>query len=261
MRIERGIFPWLCAIATKRAADRAMICLAATWRRIMIIANNTARGLCLALGALVLACAAVPAAADDIVVKQAWSRATPKGAQVAGGYLTIENHGVTADRLISAATPAAAKVEIHEMTTLDGVMMMRPVDGGFAVPPGATVTFAPGSNHLMFVGLTSPFSEGEHVVAALMFEKAGKIDVTFDLGSVGAKGPRMIIASRQAVAPTSPAPPPALNDFFTHKLALRHAPAWTFTESSLLYSAAITLFRFFTMLDSKLPSLSNCSAQ
>jgi copper(I)-binding protein len=188
----------------------------------MIIANSNMRGLLLALGALVLACAATPAAAgDDIVIKQAWSRATPKGAQVAGAYLTIENQGAAADRLISAATPAAAKVEIHEMTTLNGIMMMRPLDSGLVIPAGASVTFAPGGNHLMFIGLGAPLSEGEHVRAALMFEKAGKIDVTFDVGSIGAKGPRMIIASTEAVAPALPAPQPSPGDFFTHLCGTR----------------------------------------
>lgn len=183
----------------------------------MIIANNNMRGLLFALGTLVLACAASPAAAgDDILVRQAWSRATPEGAQVASGYLTIENHGAVADKLISAAAPAASKVEIHEMTTLDGVMMMRPVEGGFIIPPGASVTFAPGGNHLMFIGLTSPFSEGEHVSAALMFEKTGKIDVTFDVGSIGAKGPRLIIASTEAAVPAAIPSQPSPNDFFTH---------------------------------------------
>jgi copper(I)-binding protein len=182
----------------------------------MIIAK-CARGLLLALGTLVLACSALPAvASDDIVIKQAWSRATPKGAQVASGYLTIEDHGSAADKLISAATPAAAKVEMHEMTTLDGVMIMRPVEGRLVIPPGANVTFAPGGNHLMFIGLNSPFSEGEHVAAALMFEKAGKIDVTFDVGSVGAKGLRLIIASAEAAIPAANAPQPPSSDFFTH---------------------------------------------
>jgi periplasmic copper chaperone A len=165
-----------------------------------------------------LALFAAPAhAADDISVKQAWSRATPKGAQVAGGYLTIENRGTAADRLISAATPAAAKIEIHEMTTLDGIMMMRPVEGGLVIPPGASVTLAPGGSHLMFIALAAPFSEGQHIDAALMFEKAGKIDVSFDIGGVGAKGPRMIVASTEAALPApAAAAATAAEDFFTH---------------------------------------------
>jgi len=171
---------------------------------------------------VLLAVSVMPAAAgDDITVKQAWSRATPKGAQVAGGYFTIENHGATLDKLISAASTAAAKVEIHEMTTLDGVMVMRPVDGGLVIPPGASVTLAPGGNHLMFIGINVPFSEGEHIPAALMFERTGKIDVTFDVGSVGAKGPRMIVASTDAAVPAVSSPPPSPEDFFIHLCGTR----------------------------------------
>ena len=168
------------------------------------------------LASITLLVAATPAPADDISVKQAWSRATPKGAQVAGGYLTIENHSPSPDRLISAATPAATKIEIHDMTTLGGIMVMRPVEGGLTIPPGASVTLTPGGSHLMFIGINVPFSEGEHIAAALMFEKAGKIDVTFDVGSVGARGPQMIDAAAAAAAPATSSSAPALQDFFTH---------------------------------------------
>ena len=94
-----------------------------------------------------MACLMVPAArAEDsnIVVTQAWSRATPGGSKVAGGYLTIENKGPAPDRLLSASTDAAKKVEIHEMTVNDGVMTMRPVEGGLPIAAEHTVKFAPG---------------------------------------------------------------------------------------------------------------------
>ena len=162
---------------------------------------------------LMLASAVQPAAAQDISIRQAWSRATPKGAQVAGGYLTID-HGAVPDLLISAASTVAAKVEIHEMTMLDGIMMMRSADDGLAIPPGASVTLAPGGNHLMFIGINAPFNEGEHIAAVLMFEKAGKIDVTFDVGNVGARGPRMIVASTEAAPPAISSP--SADDFFIH---------------------------------------------
>jgi len=171
-----------------------------------------------------LALLAVPAHASDDIgvkqalsVKQAWSRATPKGALVAGGYLTIENHGTAADRLISAATPAAARIEIHEMAMLDGIMMMRAIEGGLVIPAGESVTLAPGGSHLMFIGLAAPFTEGQHIDAALMFEKAGKIDVSFDVGGVGARGPRMIVASAESALPApAAATASAAEDFFTH---------------------------------------------
>jgi copper(I)-binding protein len=93
--------------------------------------------------AILLVLSTASASAGDISVRQAWSRATPKGAQVAGGYLTIENHGIAPDKLLSASTASAGKIEIHQMTTLDGIMMMRPVDNGLVIPAGETITLAP----------------------------------------------------------------------------------------------------------------------
>jgi len=159
-----------------------------------------------------------PAAAHDITAKQAWSRATPKGAKVAAGYLTIENRGVQPDRLLSASSGAAAKVEIHQMSMQDGIMTMRPLDGGLAIPPDTTVTLVPGGDHIMFIGLIAPFEEDQRIPVLLNFERAGKIETIFEIGSVGAKGPRLQIASTEpAVTEIAPARPSATDEpFFTH---------------------------------------------
>lgn len=163
-----------------------------------------------------------PTLADhpDVVVSQAWSRATPKGAKVAGGYLTIENRGAAPDRLLSASSPAAAKVEIHQMAIQDGIMTMRPLAEGLTIPPDATVTLAPGGEHIMFVGLAAPFEEGQRVPVTLTFQRSGKIETTFDVGSVGAKGPLLQVASTASLPVSSPPPAKtsALTDepFFTH---------------------------------------------
>jgi periplasmic copper chaperone A len=171
----------------------------------------------LVAAALMASVSSSPAAAHDITVRQAWSRATPKAAKVAGGYLTIENRGVQPDRLLSASSGAAAKVEIHQMSMQDGIMTMRPLDDGLVIAPDATVTLEPGGDHIMFIGLTAPFEEGQRVPVSLNFERAGKIEVSFDVGSVGAKGPRLQIASTEpAVAAAAPARAATDEPFFTH---------------------------------------------
>jgi periplasmic copper chaperone A len=124
-----------------------------------------------------------------IVVTQAWSRATPGGSKVAGGYLMIENKGPAPDKLLSASTDVAKKVEIHEMAVNDGVMTMRPVEGGLPIEPGQTVKFAPGGLHLMIVGLSAPLVQGDKVPVTLKFEKAGEITVSFDVQPMGAPAP------------------------------------------------------------------------
>jgi copper(I)-binding protein len=127
--------------------------------------------------------------AGDLVITQAWSRATPGGARVAGGYLTIQNKGAAADRLIGGSADAAGKVQVHEMATSNGVMTMRPLDKGLSIEPGKTVKFAPGGYHLMLLDLKSPLKQGDKVPVTLEFEKAGKVKLTFDVQGVGAQGP------------------------------------------------------------------------
>ncbi|WP_420134888.1 copper chaperone PCu(A)C [Rhodopseudomonas sp.] len=139
-----------------------------------------------------LSSAAVQAAevkAGDLVIDQAWSRATPGGAKVAGGYLTIENKGTTADRLLSGTADVSGKVDIHEMSMDGGVMKMRMLEKGLPIEPGKTVKLAPGGYHIMFQELKSPLKEGDKVPVTLQFEKAGKVQVTFDVQGVGAKAP------------------------------------------------------------------------
>src|SRR6266581_2992802 len=127
--------------------------------------------------------------AGDLVITQAWSRATPGGAKIAGGYLTIQNKGSAADRLIGGSADVADKVQVHEMATTNGVMTMRPLDKGLPIEPGKTVRLAPGGHHLMLLDLKSPLKQGDKVPVTLEFEKAGKVKLTFDVEGVGAQGP------------------------------------------------------------------------
>jgi periplasmic copper chaperone A len=127
--------------------------------------------------------------AGDLVITQAWSRATPSGAKVAGGYLTIENKGTAPDKLVAGSGEIAGRFEIHEMAMNNGVMTMRPLDKGLSIEPGKTVKLAPGGHHLMLMDLKQPLKEGDKVPVTLQFEKAGKVTLSLDVQSVGAKGP------------------------------------------------------------------------
>ena len=127
--------------------------------------------------------------AGDLVISQAWSRATPGGAKIGGGYLTIENKGTAPDRLIRCSGDIAGKIEPHEMAMKNGVMTMRPLDNGLAIEPGKTVKLAPGGLHLMLFDLKAPLKQGDKVPITLEFEKAGKVTLSLDVQSLGAQGP------------------------------------------------------------------------
>jgi periplasmic copper chaperone A len=126
---------------------------------------------------------------NTIMIEKPFSRATPGGAQVGAGYMTITNKGTAADRLISASSPAAGQVQIHEMSMQDNVMKMRELAGGLPIGAGKTVALAPGGHHLMMMGLKSPLKPGDKVPMTLTFEKAGKVEVTLDVQAIGGAPP------------------------------------------------------------------------
>jgi copper(I)-binding protein len=125
----------------------------------------------------------------SIEIDRPWSRAVPKGATVAAGYLTIRNTGSEPDRLVSGSTPVAGKFEIHLMSMDNGVMRMRPVPDGVVIKPGETVELKPSSFHIMMMGLKQPIEKGKPFKGSLVFEKAGPIDIDFNVEAVGATAP------------------------------------------------------------------------
>jgi copper(I)-binding protein len=146
----------------------------------------------LAVFAIVLGAATLQAqSSGTIAIEKPFSRATPGGAQVAAGYMTIVNKGAVADRLIAVASPAADKVQVHEMSMDGGVMKMRELPNGLPIEAGKSVSLAPGGYHLMMMGLKAPLKAGDKVPVTLTFEKAGKVDVTLEVQSIGGARPGM----------------------------------------------------------------------
>ena len=127
--------------------------------------------------------------AGSLQITGAWARATPKGAQVGGGYLKITNTGSAPDRLVSGSSPVAGKFELHEMSMSGGVAKMRELTNGLDIKPGETIELKPGGNHIMLVGLKQPLERGKVFTATLQFEKAGKFEVEFKVEPIGAPGP------------------------------------------------------------------------
>ncbi|WP_296736089.1 copper chaperone PCu(A)C [Mesorhizobium sp.] len=148
----------------------------------------------LAVFVLILLLACIPGAiahefkVGDLEIGHPWSRATPPGAKVAGGYFTVTNKGSAPDRLLSISSDISEKAELHEMGVKDGVMTMRPVTGGLEIPAGGKAELKPGGYHLMFVGLKRQPKQGEKFSATLTFEKAGAVTVDFAVEGMGETG-------------------------------------------------------------------------
>lgn len=143
---------------------------------------------------IVAALAMAPAAAfaqasSTIKVENPWSRATPAGAQAGAVYMTLDNKANAADRLTAASSDVAAKVQIHEMSVVNGVMRMRELPGGLPIPAGGSVTLKPGGYHVMLIGLKKPLTVGENIPVTLTFQNAGKVSITVPVQAMGAKAP------------------------------------------------------------------------
>lgn len=122
-------------------------------------------------------------------IQHPWSRETAAGQAVGGGFMTIANGGARDDRLLSGSTPVAAEVQLHTMTMDSGVMRMRQVTNGIAIPAKGSVQLKPGGYHIMFMGLKRQLRQGERVPVTLRFQRAGSMTVQFAVQPVGSTGP------------------------------------------------------------------------
>ena len=143
-----------------------------------------------AIVAIVIASPLVASARDHDVgtlhIGDPWIRSTPNAAPTAAGYLTVTNHGRDTERLLGGSSPLAQTIEPHTMSMSGGVMRMRAAAGGLEIAPGATLTLAPGGNHLMLIGPKRPFKPGDRVPATLRFARAGAVRVEFEVRRGGA---------------------------------------------------------------------------
>ena len=122
----------------------------------------------------------------SVQIENAYTRATVPGQQVAGGFMKIENKGGV-DLLVSASSPVAGEVQLHEMAMEGNVMKMRQVKD-IPVPAGGAVELKPGGMHLMFMNIKAPLTAGETVPVKLKFAKAGEVEVKMPVNAMGNPG-------------------------------------------------------------------------
>jgi copper(I)-binding protein len=121
-------------------------------------------------------------------IDHAWARATPGAARTGAVYFRVESP--TDDRLIGLASPVAGKAELHTHLEENGVMQMREVESGLAVPAGQEVELTPGGLlHVMLIELNQKLKAGDSFPLTLTFERAGSRDVTVKVERLGAMGP------------------------------------------------------------------------
>lgn len=142
------------------------------------------------LAAVLVGAQSLPSAAHDydrgsLSIVHPHARATVGGAKTGAGYVRILNQGATPDRLMSVTADVSERVELHQTVQEGGIMRMRLLPTGIAVPAKGKVELKPGGMHIMFVGLKRPLKEGTTFDASLQFEKAGKVPVVFLVEAAG----------------------------------------------------------------------------
>ncbi|WP_224826439.1 copper chaperone PCu(A)C [Cognatishimia sp. MH4019] len=132
------------------------------------------------LAAIAATAFALPAAADmaKIMVDDPYARSATSMAKSGAAFMGIMNHSDEDDRLISATSDVAQRVELHtHLEDANGVMRMVEVEEGFEIAAGETIMLKRGGKHVMFMGLNEPFEQGEMIDVTLTFEKAGDVQV------------------------------------------------------------------------------------
>jgi len=121
-------------------------------------------------------------------ITHAWARATPGSASTGAAYFIIES--TIDDRLLGLASPVAQNAELHTSIEEDGIMRMRPVEGGLTVAADQRLELKPGGLlHVMLTNLNHKLRAGDRFPLVLTFEKSGPITVTVKVEPLGATGP------------------------------------------------------------------------
>ena len=132
-------------------------------------------------------------AEPDLKLSNGWARETVAGQNAAAAYLTIVNNGAGSDRLIGVSSDAAAQAMLHSTSTDDGVMRMRHLADGLAVPSKAAVELSPGRTHIMLTGLNHPLERGQTFQIRFDFERSADQDLAvkvLDPAAAGLQGAR-----------------------------------------------------------------------
>ncbi len=119
---------------------------------------------------------AEPVHQGTLLLDGAYARATVPGQEVGAAYLTIENTGAAADRLMGASSSVARSVVLHSSQMDQGMARMHH-EASLEIPAHGRVEMMPGGLHLMLEDLKKPLREGETLRMKLKFEHAGEVDI------------------------------------------------------------------------------------
>ena len=130
------------------------------------------------IASIIFSAFAFSATAQDIIIEDAYARVARPGAPVAAAFFMVRNKGAEVDRLIGAKTEYAAIAEVHtHLESADGIMQMRPIEGGLEIGAMGEHQLKRGGDHIMIMGLSKRLEQGDMLPLTLVFQNAGEIDL------------------------------------------------------------------------------------
>jgi copper(I)-binding protein len=123
-------------------------------------------------------------AAQNLHVSGAYIRTMPPGRTTTAGFLTITNHGTADCKVISASSPLSDRIEFHEHLHSDGMIRMRPVDGGIVLSAGETVVFKPGGLHIMLFNVEQALVGGDSTQFVFNTDHCGSVQFSAEVHSL-----------------------------------------------------------------------------
>ncbi len=134
------------------------------------------------------------ASVGQIEIQEPWARTLPDNPRAAGAFMTVVNGGSVSDRLLGAMGPEGSTCELQGIrVTGPGISMVR-LEGGLYLHHGTTIVFKPRGYHLI-LELPTPLVVGERLPIMLAFERAGRVEVSFEMRPPGTIGERVLHAS------------------------------------------------------------------
>lgn len=131
-----------------------------------------------------------------LVISDPWARGFSSASLEYGGFFVVTNKGETADRLVSACSELAERIEIHAIKVVGADITMRPLQDGLRLPPDTSLTLKPRGYHLLIQGLKAPLAKGAALPVTLVFDKAGKIDIDLAVRAPGPVGKEILVEER-----------------------------------------------------------------
>lgn len=149
------------------------------------------RPLSIATFALTLLAVAPPvlAGGEDVVIEDAWSRASIGTSRPGVAYMTLRNAGAEPVVVTGLRTDLAMMPMIHATSTdAQGVTRMLHMEA-VEIPAGETVALEPGGLHVMLMDLQRPMVEGESYTLAVIFADRTEATVEVPILGMAARGP------------------------------------------------------------------------